>query len=337
MAILVTGGAGYIGSITIELLIQSGYEVVCLDNLSEGNRAAVHQKAIFYCGDVGARSILKHIFSEHDIDAVFHFAAQANIPLSLLRPGSTFNCNIVQAITLLDAMVEYDCKKFIFSSSSSVYGEPEYWPIDEKHRTRPMSAYGESKLILEQILRWYYSSHNLKYVCFRYFNAAGASQDRGEAHHPETHLLPLVIRSVLDPTAKLKVFGSDYPTRDGTCVRDFVHVLDIARAHILGYERLDENSATSFNLGTGAGYSVLEVIKMVERVSGKVVNWEFAPRRQGDPSTLVASNSLAKERLGWEPKHDLESIVETAWRWHCSQANGRTGPGQCPGASAAGS
>jgi UDP-glucose 4-epimerase len=326
MAILVTGGAGYIGGITCELLIQSGYEVVCLDNLSEGNRSSVHQKAVFYRGDIGARSLLKHIFSEHNIDAVFHFAAQANIPVSMRHPGSTFDCNVVQSIALLDALVEHDCKKFIFSSSSSVYGEPEYWPIDEKHSTKPMSAYGESKLILEQILRWYHCSHNLEYVCFRYFNAAGASHERGEMHHPETHLLPLVMHSALDPASRLKVFGSDYPTRDGTCVRDFVHVLDIAQAHILGYERLDENAATSFNLGTGTGYSVLEVIKMIEKVSGKAVNWEFAPRRQGDPSTLIASNSLAEERLGWKPQYDLESIVESAWRWHCSQTDGRTSP-----------
>jgi len=323
MNILVTGGAGYIGSIISEQLLLRGHQVIIIDNLKKGNRAAVSPEAAFYEADLGDREVLGKIFQDHDVDVVFHFAANSLVGESMTAPDKYFNNNLVKGITLLDVMRQYDCGKFIFSSTAATFGEPEYIPIDEKHPQKPINPYGESKLMFEGVLDWYHRAYGLKFNAFRYFNAAGASEKLGEAHSPETHLIPLVIQAALGQREQIYLFGTDYPTKDGTCVRDYIHVIDLAEAHILGLENLSRHPNGKYNLGNGEGFSVREVIDMVSEVSGRDFPKTESDRRPGDPATLIASSKLAREELGWKPKYDsLKEIVRTAWEWHLSHQNG---------------
>ncbi len=323
MSLLITGGAGYIGSIVVEQLISKGYEVVVIDNFQEGNRQAVLPEAKLYEGDFGNKILLDEIFEQNKIDAVLHFAAETTIEFSMTDPGLYFHNNVVNGITLLEVMRKFGCNRFIFSSTAAVFGEPLYVPIDEAHPQQPINAYGESKLMFEHILDWYHRAYGLRFNAFRYFNAAGASEKLGEAHRHESHLIPVIIQVLLGQRDHLTIFGSDYPTNDGTCIRDYIHVLDLAEAHILALENLDKRPAAKYNLGNGSGFSNLEVVNMVEQVSGKKVNYSFGPRRMGDPAVLIASSELAKKELGWQPKYDsLEQIVESAWRWHRDNPKG---------------
>ena len=323
MKILVTGGAGYIGSITSELLLKEGHEVVVIDNLQEGHRKSVLPAVIFYEGDYGDSNILGRIFSGHQIYAVFHFAGETTIEFSMTDPAKYFDNNLVKGITLLDTMRKFGCLRFIFSSTAATFGEPEYVPIDEAHPQIPINAYGESKLMLERVLDWYHRAYGLRFMAFRYFNAAGASKLLGEDHRRESHLIPLVLQVVLEKRESVSVFGTDYPTKDGTCIRDYIHVIDLARAHILGLEHLDDLGRRLYNLGNGEGYSVKEVIEAARKITGHPIPALAAPRRAGDPARLVASSDLIRTELGWSPKYpDLHAIVESAWQWHKSHPEG---------------
>lgn len=323
MKLLVTGGAGYIGSICVESLLAQGYEVVVIDNLQEGHREAVLPGAVFYEGDFGDRSLLHHIFQDHAPAGVIHFAAQSTTALSMTDPGLYFQNNLVNSIALLDTMRAFGCDRMIFSSTASIFGEPQYTPVDEIHPQQPINAYGESKLMFEKILDWYHRAYGLKFNAFRYFNAAGASNVLGEAHRHENHLIPVIIQKVLGQRETLEIFGDDYPTEDGTCIRDYIHVVDLAQAHIKALDNLDRHPAGKYNLGNGKGFSNLEVIKAIEKVSGESVEFTLTDRRPGDPAVLVASSELAHEELGWRPGFDtLEEIVKSAWKWHKSHPRG---------------
>ena len=317
MIILVTGGAGYIGSIVVEQLVEHGHRVVVVDNLQEGHREAVLPEAIFYEGDFGDPVLLEEIFGKYDIEAVFHFAAETTIAFSMTDPGRYFTNNVVKGIALLDAMRDHACDRFVFSSTAATFGEPQYTPVDEAHPQEPINAYGESKLMFERVLDWYHRAYGLKFNAFRYFNAAGATERLGEDHRHESHLIPIVLQVTLGKRDCVEVFGTDYPTKDGTCVRDYVHVVDLAQAHILALENMERHPDGKYNLGNGEGFSVLEVIGQVSRVSGRETDWREAPRRSGDPAVLIASSDRAKEELGWRPRYDsLEEIVRSAWAWH---------------------
>lgn len=323
MHILVTGGAGYIGSIVVEQLLAGGHQVMVIDNLQEGHREAVLPEAEFCQGDFGDSRLLARIFDKHKIEAVFHFAAETTIEFSMTDPGLYFRNNVVNGITLLDVMRQVGCDRFIFSSTAATFGEPQYTPIDEKHPQLPINAYGESKLMFEHILDWYHRGYGLKFNAFRYFNAAGASKKLGEAHQHESHLIPVIIQVLLGQRKQITIFGSDYPTKDGTCVRDYVHVIDLAQAHILALQNLEQHPTGKYNLGNGEGFTNLEVVKMVEQISGKKVNYALGTRRPGDPAILIASSELAKQELGWQPKYDsLKQIIRSAWEWHQAHPNG---------------
>lgn len=323
MNVLVTGGAGYIGSICVEELINQKHSVIVIDNLQEGHREAVLAEAVFYEGDFGDKRLLNKIFKTHVIDAVIHFAAETTIEFSMTDPQKYFINNVVNGIRLLEVMREFGCKSFIFSSTAATFGEPECTPIDENHPQKPINAYGESKLMFEKILDWYHFAYSLKYNSFRYFNAAGASERLGENHKHESHLIPIVLQTAYNVGDNksigngLKVFGNDYPTKDGTCVRDYIHVVDLAEAHILALDNLDSHPNAKYNMGNGKGFSVLEVIEIAKKVTGIDIPYEFADRRPGDPAILVASSDKIKKEMGWEPKYPaLETIVKTAWKWH---------------------
>ncbi len=323
MTILVTGGAGYIGSICVEELLRQGHEVIVIDNLQEGHREAVCPQATFYEGDIGDRFLLDRLFHDFHIETVMHFAAEATVELSMKDPQIFFETNVAKGLMLLDVMKENGCNKMIFSSTAALFGNPDYVPIDEKHPEQPINAYGESKLMYERILEWYHSAYGLQYNSFRYFNAAGASEALGEAHKKESHLIPIILSTALGQRENLYIFGSDYPTKDGTCVRDYLHVIDIAQAHILGLDNLEKRPKAKYNLGNGVGFTNLEVLKTSEKVSGKIIPFEFTKRRMGDPDRLVASSDLAKEELGWKPQFDtLESIIRSAWEWHFKHPDG---------------
>ncbi|MBN1223514.1 MAG: UDP-glucose 4-epimerase GalE [Candidatus Aminicenantes bacterium] len=323
MVILVTGGAGYIGSICVEELLKQNYDVVVIDNLKEGHRDAVLPEAVFYKGDCGDKNILEEIFRKHPIDTVMHFAAEATVGISMTDPQPFFENNVVQGLALLDVMKAFQCKRMIFSSTAAVFGEPEYMPIDEKHQQKPINAYGESKLMFERVLDWYHAAYGIQYNCFRYFNAAGASECLGEAHRKETHLIPIILDTALGKRKKIDIYGSDYRTKDGTCIRDYLHVVDIAQAHILGLANLDKRPNARYNLGNGIGFTNLEVLKTAEHVTGREIPFSLAERRPGDPDCLVASSQLAKEQLGWKPEFpSLQSIIGTAWQWHSKHPDG---------------
>ncbi len=318
MNILVVGGAGYIGSHMVKKLSLSGNNVFTLDNLSCGYRDAV-KYGEFIEGDLGNRDILNTIFSQHKIEAVMHFAAFIEVGESVSNPAKYYHNNVCNTQVLLDAMVQHDVRYFIFSSTAAIFGEPQYAPIDEKHRKEPINPYGRTKLMVEQILEDYEHAYGLKSTCLRYFNAAGADPDGelGERHNPESHLVPLILQAASGRRDSISIFGQDYETDDGTCVRDYIHINDLCDAHSLALERLmvTGNSAR-YNLGNGKGYSVQQVIDTTKRVTGVDFNVIHAEKRAGDPAVLIADSNLAMSELGWRPKFDkLENIIETAWRW----------------------
>lgn len=321
--VLVTGGAGYIGSHTCKALAEAGHTPVTYDNLVYGHRQFV-KWGPFVEGELGDGAHLARTFREYAIDAVIHFAAYAYVGESMTDPGKYFRNNVVNTLTLLDTMVANQVKHIVFSSTCATYGIPERVPIDEAHPQRPVNPYGESKLFVEKALHWHGVAHDLRWFALRYFNAAGADPDGelGEEHDPETHLIPLVIKTALGQRSHVDVFGTDYPTPDGTAIRDYIHVRDLADAHVRALQHLRKGQPSAVaNLGTGTGHSVKEVIDMVEKVTGKKVNARLAPRRPGDPPALVADPHHAKMLLGWQPQSsDLKTIIETAWRWHSTHS-----------------
>lgn len=317
MNILVTGAAGYVGSVVTEELGEQGHQVIALDNLSQGHRQAIADEAIFIHGDFGDAQLLEQIFSNYPIDAVMHFGAETVVNFSITEPRRYFETNLIKSINLVNSMLDHEVHKLVFSSSAAVYGNPQSVPVRETDPQLPVNTYGESKLMFEKVLRWYGQAYNLKSISLRYFNAAGASHRFGEDHHPETSLIPNVLKVALGQSGYLPIFGNDYPTKDGTCTRDYIHVLDLAQAHILALSHLtDMDIAETYNLGNGSGYSVLEVVEVARKVTGREIPCKVAPRRQGDPAVLVASSELARQRLGWQPKYpDLETIIDSAWQW----------------------
>ncbi|UJF26094.1 UDP-glucose 4-epimerase GalE [Planococcus sp. 107-1] len=324
MSILICGGAGYIGSHTVKELI-GNYDVVVLDNLTTGFPFLLNEKATFINGDLGDEETLDKVFTEHNIEAVFHFAANSLVGESVTQPLKYYQNNVGATIMLLKKMVEYGVDKFIFSSTAATYGIPETAIITENNPTKPINPYGRSKLMVERILADTAKAHDFKYVILRYFNAAGAhaSGEIGESHDPESHLIPIILQHLLGEREKISVFGTDYETRDGTCIRDYVHVTDLANAHILAYEGLVKGVVENeiFNLGNGSGYSVKEVIDLCEKVSGKKAVIDYTERRLGDPAVLVASSQKIQDILGWTPKYKLEEIIKSAWNWHSKSLN----------------
>ena len=320
MKIVVLGGAGYIGSHTVYELVDAGNDVVIIDNLETGHIEAVHPKAKFYQGDLRDRGFVDSVFdAEKDIDAVIHFAANSLVGESMTNPLKYYDNNLCGTKVLLESMVAHGLDKIVFSSTAATYGEPEKIPIEETDRTEPTNTYGETKLSMEKMFKWTGLAHGLRFVSLRYFNACGAhvSGGIGEAHNPESHLIPLILQVPLKKREAISIFGDDYDTKDGTCVRDYIHVTDLAQAHILAVKYLMEGGKSDiFNLGNGVGFTVKEVI---ETASKAVVS----PRRAGDPARLIASSEKAKKILGWKPEHaDLEEIIATAWNWHKNHPNG---------------
>lgn len=321
--ILVTGGAGYIGSVVVSQLVARGYEPVVYDDLSHGHRAALPHRAKLVVGDIGDRAALDRILGEHQFQAVMHFAAFIEAGESMQHPERFFRNNTANALTLLEAVLAHNVKRFVFSSTAALYGTPEKTPIDESAPLQPTNAYGESKLLVERMLEWLNRIHGLRYSCLRYFNAAGAAGEQGEDHHPESHLIPLALQVALGVRKEIGIFGTDYLTPDGTCVRDYVHVADLASAHLLVLEALKEKEKLIYNLGNGRGFSVREVIETVRKVTGHLIPVRESPRRPGDPAILVASSERIKRELGWNPKYaDLESIVRSAWEWRKAHPDG---------------
>lgn len=324
MAILVTGGAGYIGSVTVEDLRANGEEVVVIDNLVYGHREAVDSSITFYEGDIGDKELITKILSEHKIDTCMHFSAFAYVGESVEKPHIYFENNFIQTNQLLDVLLAHDVKKFVFSSTCATYGEPQYVPIDEKHPQSPANPYGWSKFMVERVLESYDLAYGLKFVALRYFNACGATATRGEDHSPETHLIPLILYAAQGKIPHISIFGDDYPTADGTAIRDYIHVSDLSQAHLLAVKHLRAEKSSEFiNLGNGQGFSVKEVVETARKVTGKEIEAKIAPRRAGDPSKLVADAQKAREVLGWNPQFpDLESIIASAWNWHQAKPNG---------------
>ncbi|KRN12891.1 UDP-glucose 4-epimerase [Fructilactobacillus fructivorans] len=326
MAVLVAGGAGYIGSHMVDRLINDGYDVVVVDNLSTGHRQAINPKAKFYEGDTRDSDFLDDVFSKERIDAVIHMDAFSLVPESMKDPLKYFDNNVIGMIKLLESMKKAGIKYLVFSSTAATYGNPERIPIYEKDRKDPINPYGESKLIMEHIMKWVDKAYGIKFVALRYFNAAGAKEDGsiGEDHHPETHLIPIVLKVAAGQQDTMKIFGDDYDTPDGTNVRDYVHVLDLADAHILAMKYLEKgNPSNIFNLGSSTGFSNKQIIDAARKVTGKKIPTEIAPRRGGDPDTLVANSDKAREVLGWKPQFDnIDSIIKTAWTWKTKHPNG---------------
>jgi len=315
--ILVMGGAGYIGSHTVKHLTEQGYKCVVADNLIYGHREAVPAGVPFEKADLNEPDSLERVFSKYDFEAVLHFAAFAAVGESVTDPQKYYHNNVVGTLNLLASMKNHGVQKIVFSSTCATYGEPQYTPIDEKHPQNPINPYGRTKLMIEQAFADYAHAYGLKYIALRYFNAAGAAADGaiGEAHNPETHLIPIVLEAISGKRKCLKIFGTDYPTPDGTCLRDYIHVEDLAEAHRLALEKLDEYSGY-INLGTGVKTSVKEIVTAAEKVTGKKCPVEIAPRRAGDPAELYAANGKAEKVLGWKPQYlDIKKIIETAWTW----------------------
>ncbi|MCH9684212.1 MAG: UDP-glucose 4-epimerase GalE [Deltaproteobacteria bacterium] len=316
MKILVTGGAGYIGSVTVEQLVHTGAEVVVFDNLSLGHRAAVHPDATLVVGDLADRAAIDDVLATTKPDAVMHFAARSQVGESMREPFRYIGDNVTCGLNLIESMVEHGIGRFILSSTAALFGEPQTIPIDENERIVPGSPYGESKHMLERILAWTDKVHGMRYAALRYFNAAGASEQRGEHHDPETHLIPLVLQVAQGKREAITVFGDDYPTRDGTCIRDYIHIIDLAQAHILALGALDEGSRV-YNLGNGEGFSVMEVIETARTVTGHPIPHTMGERRPGDPAALTADSRKIRAELQWTPRFPkLHDIVDSAWRWH---------------------
>ena len=326
MSILVLGGAGYIGSHTVKALCDEGVDTVVADNLSTGYAAAVDKRARFYKGDISDQAFLNALFNKEHIDGVIHFAAYSLVGESVSNPLKYYENNLSGTRVLLEAMVAHKIDKIVFSSTAATYGEPERMPIDERDRTCPTNPYGETKLAMEKMFYWTAKAHGLRYVSLRYFNACGADEsgEIGEAHAPESHLIPLILQVPNGQRAHISVFGSDYPTKDGTCVRDYIHVTDLAQAHILAMRYLANGQESNImNLGNGVGFTVQEVIETARRVTGHAIPAVISPRREGDPAQLIASSEKAKQVLGWRPQHaELEEIIASAWNWHKRHPNG---------------
>ena len=324
MQVLVTGGAGYIGSVTVEKLIEAGYDVVVFDNLYQGHRGAVHPKATFVLGDLAKKDEIKAALETYKPDAVMHFAAYSLVGESVENPFKYMGENVSNAANLLSAMLETGVNKFILSSTANLFDDPESMPITEKERIVPGSPYGESKAIIERYLYWLDRIKDFRHVALRYFNAAGASLERGEDHHPECHLIPLVLQVAQGKRADIKIFGDDYDTPDGTCIRDYIHIADLAQAHILALEKLLKGGKScKYNLGNGQGYSVKQVIETAREVTGHPIPAQVTPRRAGDPAVLIAGSETIRKELGWIPQYpDLRSIIQSAWNWHVKHPNG---------------
>lgn len=324
MAVLVTGGAGYIGSVTVEILQREGESVVVLDDLARGHRSALDASVPFYRGAVGDRGLLARILREHPVDACVHFAALAYVGESVDAPRRYFEDNVGQGLTLLGGLLDAGVRHFVFSSTCATYGEPETVPIPEEHAQRPANPYGWSKLALEQALRSYDAAYDLRSVSLRYFNAAGATAAHGEHHDPETHLVPLLLEVALGKRGHVSIFGHDYPTPDGTAIRDYVHVADLASAHVRALAYLRAGGASDcFNLGNGQGHSVLQVLETARRVTQRDIEARLEGRRPGDPARLIARSEKARRLLGWQPRNaELEFIVRSAWNWRVGHVNG---------------
>jgi len=320
--ILVTGGAGYIGSVVVEQLVQAGETVVVFDNLYQGHKHAVHPQATFIQGDLANRADIDAVFEAHAIEAVMHFASHTLVGESMQKPFLYLGENVTNVLNLLQAAVDHGVRKFVLSSTANLFDDPEKMPIAATERIVPGSPYGESKFIIERFLHWLDKIYDFRFAALRYFNAAGATPERGEDHHPELHLIPIVLEVARGKRDKLIVFGDDYNTPDGTCVRDYVHVLDLAQAHILALRALDKGSRT-YNLGNGKGYSIMEVVKTARDVTGHPIPIEIGARRPGDPDILIADSEQIKQELGWTPQYpSLRSIIESAWKWHQKHPNG---------------
>lgn len=328
MTILVLGGAGYIGSHGVDQLIEKGYQVVVIDNLQTGHKEAIHKEARFYQGDIRNKAFLQDIFKKEDIDGVLHFAANSLVGESMEQPLTYFNNNVYGTQVVLEVMEEFDVKKIVFSSSAATYGEAKVMPIAESAPTNPTNPYGETKLMMEKMLKWCDEAYQMNYVALRYFNVAGAKINGqiGEDHTPETHLIPLVLQTALGQRAELSIFGNDYDTPDGTCIRDYVHVQDLIAAHILALEYLEAgNPSNIFNLGSSTGFSVQEIVEAARKITGKEIPTKVEARRAGDPSTLVAASKKAQDMLGWEPEYTtMDTIIESAWNWHVNHPKGYT-------------
>ncbi len=324
MSILVTGGAGYIGSATVEALVAAGRDVVVLDNLVYGHRGAVDQSVPFYEGDVGDRELVSQIVKEHRVTACVHFAAYAYVGESVTDPAKYFENNTVQTNRLLNTLIEHGVQRFVFSSTCATYGDPIRIPIDEEHPQNPVNPYGWSKFMTERILESYDTAYGMKFVALRYFNASGATERCGEHHDPETHLIPNVLNAADGTLPFVSVFGDDYDTPDATCIRDYIHIGDLADAHIRALDHLEKgNESTKINLGNGVGFSVLEVVEAARRVTGRDIEARIEPRRAGDPSRLIADSRKASQVLGWRPKFaDIEGIIQSAWDWKVANPNG---------------
>ena len=326
MSILVCGGAGYIGSHAVHQLIGKGEEVVIVDNLQTGHRDALHPCAKFYEGDIRAAAVLDKIFTENEIEAVIHFAANSLVGESMEKPLKYFNNNVYGMQVLLEAMKRHGVDKIVFSSTAAVYGEPKRVPILEDDETNPTNTYGETKLTMEKMMKWVSRADGIRYVSLRYFNAAGALEDGpiGEDHHPETHLIPLILQVPLGKRDHITVYGDDYATPDGTCLRDYIHVIDLADAHVLALEYLRKGGESNiFNLGNGKGFSVKEMIEAARKATGKDIKVQMGDRRAGDPAQLIASSEKARKVLGWQPRFtDVEAVIGTAWNWHRKHPDG---------------
>lgn len=326
MAVLVLGGAGYIGSHTVYELIEQGQETVIIDNLQTGHIDAIHPDAKFYKGDIRNKEFLDNVFKKEKIDAVIHFAASSLVPESMTDPLKYYDNNLYGTMVLLKSMVENNIDKIIFSSTAATYGEPENIPIKETDKTEPINTYGETKLSMEKMFKWVSKAHNIKYVSLRYFNAAGAHKSGkiGEDHTPETHLIPLILQVPNNKRETIKIFGDDYETKDGTCIRDYIHVTDLAQAHILAIDYLKKTGKSDiFNLGNGVGFSVKEIIETARQVTGHPIPAVICPRRAGDPAQLIASNEKAEKILGWKPVYvNPEDIIASAWKWHKNNPDG---------------
>lgn len=323
MNLLVTGGAGYVGSVVAEFAAAAGHRITVIDNLQEGNRGAVPSGCRLVTSDFGDSTTLDEIFRADAIDAVIHLAAETTVATSVTDPAKYFLNNVTKGLALLEAMRRHGVSRMVFSSTAATYGEPRSVPISEDHPVRPISAYGESKLMFERCLGWYYRAYGLRAISLRYFNAAGATRQRGEDRRDETHLIPLVLSAVQGRRHAVDVFGTDYPTSDGTCVRDYVHVGDIARAHLAALARIDEVGFEFFNVAGESGHSVLDVVRAVEAITGRKVPWVPRPRRPGDPAVLVASAAKLRQTLGWRPEQSaLASIIDSAWGWRLRFPNG---------------
>lgn len=323
MKVLVTGGAGYVGSVVVEVLLREKFNVVVVDSLVEGHKSAIPPSITFIKTDIGDRSVMKSIFRDHNVDAVIHMAGETLVSKSMTHPQEYFTGNVSKGIELLEAMREAEVKRIIFSSTAALFGNPEFTPITEDHPTNPINAYGRSKLMFEQILEWYNKAHSMNYVCLRYFNAAGATEEHGEHHSTETHLIPIILQTALGKRDHVDIYGTDYDTRDGTCIRDYIHVEDLAMVHVEALRRMDTTGSQKLNLGNGEGYSVKEVIEAARDITGHPIPAREADRRPGDPAVLVASSLRTQKLLQLRPVYPgIKQIVEAAWKWHSRNPDG---------------